>query len=180
MIEESLRAAEVVRRLRDFFRTGATRLEALGTAELLAAATAPFAAKAAQAGVELVVENSPSIALFADRLQLEVVLRNLLSNAFESVAQRPAGARRVRVAVRPEGGGRVAICVEDSGPGISEASAARLFEAFSSSKAGGLGLGLLISRAIAEAHGGLLWAEVAEHGVFCLVLPTEGSTPHVG
>jgi signal transduction histidine kinase len=180
MIDESLRAAEVVRRLRDFFRTGATRLEALSTAELLAAASAPFAAKAAQSGVELVVDNSSSFALYADRLQLEVVLRNLLSNAFESVAQRPPGARRVCIAVRQEGAGRAAICVEDSGPGVSEATAARLFEAFASSKTSGLGLGLLISRAIVEAHGGQLWAEVAEHGIFRLVLPTEGNTHHAG
>ncbi len=176
MVAESFRAADVVRRLRDFFRTGATRLEPIALADLLATAVAPFAAKAERQGVELAVDPVPPWALLADRLQLEVVLRNLLSNAFDAVAGQPAGQRRISVSTHAEGAGRVCVRIEDSGPGISPGMAAQLFEAFQSSKANGLGLGLVISRAIAEAHGGNLWAEVAEHGLFKLVLPTEGAT----
>jgi two-component system sensor kinase FixL len=174
MIAESFRAADVVRRLRDFFQTGATRLEPITTGELLASAESSFTDKAKRQGIEFVFEPAPSFALLADRLQLEVVLRNLLSNAFDAVAEQSPGQRRVRVSVHPEGAGRVCIRIEDSGPGISGATAARMFEAFQSSKASGLGLGLVISRAIAEAHGGHLWAEVADHGLFRLVLPIEG------
>lgn len=176
MVAESFRAADVVRRLRDFFRTGATRLEPIALADLLATAVAPFAARAQRQGVELAVDPVSPYALLADRLQLEVVLRNLLSNAFDAVAGQPAGQRRISVSTHAEGGGRVCVRIEDSGPGISPGMAAQLFEAFQSSKANGLGLGLVISRAIAEAHGGNLWAEVAEHGLFKLVLPTEGAT----
>jgi signal transduction histidine kinase len=174
MVSESFRAADVVRRLRDFFRTGATRLEPIALGELLASAASSFAAKAQQQGIELAIDPAPPCALLADRLQLEVVLRNLLSNAFDAVAEQPAGQRRIRLSTHPEGAGRVCVRVEDSGPGLSGATAARLFEAFRSSKASGLGLGLVISRAIVEAHGGSLWAEVADHGLFKLVLPTEG------
>lgn len=174
MVSESFRAADVVRRLRDFFRTGATRLEPIALAELLASAASPFSAKAQQQGIELAVDPAPACLLLADRLQLEVVLRNLLSNAFDAVAEQPAGQRRIRLSAYPEGAGRVCVRVEDSGPGLSGATAARLFEAFQSSKASGLGLGLAISRAIVEAHGGNLWAEVTDHGLFKLVLPTEG------
>ena len=174
MIAESFRAADVVRRLRDFFRTGTTRLEPLTTGELLASVEPSFKDKAERQGIELVLELTPSFALLADRLQLEVVLRNLLSNAFDAAAEQSPGQRRVRVSVLPEGAGRVCIRIEDSGPGISGATATRMFEAFQSSKASGLGLGLVISRAIAEAHGGHLWAEVADHGLFRLRLPTEG------
>lgn len=174
MIAESYRAADVVRRLRDFFRTGATRLERVALADLLASAISPFAARAQQQAVEMVVDPTPECVLLADRLQLEVVLRNLLSNAFDAVAERPAGQRRIRLSARLEGIGRVCLGVEDSGPGLSGAAASRLFEAFQSSKASGLGLGLAISRAIVEAHGGSLWAEVGDHGVFRLELPTEG------
>ena len=174
MIAESFRAADVVRRLRDFFRTGSTRLELISTGELLASAESSFTAKAKRQGIEFVLETAPSFALLADRLQLEVVLRNLLSNAFDAVAEQPLRQRRVRVSVHPEGAGRVCIRIEDSGLGISGATAARMFEAFQSSKASGLGLGLVISRAIAEAHGGHLWAEEADHGLFRLVLPIEG------
>ena len=105
-----------------------------------------------------------------------MVLRNLLSNAFDAVSEQAEGKRRIRVAVHPESMGRVRVGVEDSGPGISEAVAARLFESFQSSKASGLGLGLVISRAIVEAHGGHLWVEVADHGLLRLELPTEGKT----
>ncbi len=174
MVAESFRAADVVRRLRDFFRTGATRLEPIALGDLLASAAAPFTAKAQQLGVELAIDPAPPCALLADRLQLEVVLRNLLSNAFDAVAEQPAGQRRIRLSAHPEGAGRVCVRVEDSGPGLSGATAARLFEAFRSSKASGLGLGLAISRAIVEAHGGHLWAEVTDHGLFKLVLPMEG------
>ncbi|MEK7737145.1 MAG: ATP-binding protein, partial [Pseudomonadota bacterium] len=152
----------------------ATRLERITLGELLASAAAPFTAKAQQQGIELAVDPAPPYALLADRLQLEVVLRNLLSNAFDAVAEQPAGQRRIRLSAHPEGAGRVCVRVEDSGPGLSGATAARLFEAFRSSKASGLGLGLAISRAIVEAHGGHLWAEVTDHGLFKLVLPMEG------
>jgi C4-dicarboxylate-specific signal transduction histidine kinase len=114
----------------------------------------------------------------ADRPQLEVVIRNLLANAFDAVAAQPQGERRVRLSAEPEGPDRVCIKVEDSGPGLSGTAAARLFEPFSSTKSSGLGLGLAISRAIAEAHGGSLRAEVGGHGVFRLLLPFERKASH--
>lgn len=174
MVSESYRAADVVRRLRDFFRTGATRLEAIALGDLLASVAAPFIVKAKQHSVELTIDPVPSCVLLADCLQLEVVLRNLLSNAFDAVAEQPSEHRRIRVLTHQEGVERVCICVEDSGPGLSGTKAARLFEVFQSSKASGLGLGLAISRAIVEAHGGSLQAEITDHGLFKLVLPTEG------
>jgi len=173
MVSESFRAAEVVRRLRDFFRTGTTRLEPVPLGELLPAAAAPFRARAAQGGVTLALTPAPEGIVMADRPQLEVVIRNLLSNAFDAVATQPSGTRRVSLSAEPEGPDRVCIRVEDSGPGLSGSAAARLFEPFSSTKSSGLGLGLAISRAIAEAHGGTLRAEVGDHGVFRLQLPFE-------
>lgn len=180
MVAESFRAADVVRRLRDFFRTGATQLERITLGNLLASAASPFSAKAQHQGIELAIDPAPPCVLLADRLQLEVVLRNLLSNAFDAVAERPAGQRCIRLSTHPEGAGRICVRVEDSGPGISGEMAARMFEAFQSSKASGLGLGLTISRAIVEAHGGHLWAEVTDHGLFKLVLPMEGKADDAG
>lgn len=179
MVSESFRAAEVVRRLRDFFRTGTTHLERVSLAELLPAATALFSARAAKDGVLLTVPPIPEAAVMADRLQIEVVIRNLLSNAFDAASTRPLGQRTVRLTAELEGADRVCIKVEDSGPGVSGMTVAGLFEPFSSSKSSGLGLGLAISRAIAEAHGGTLWAEVGSHGVFRLLLPIERSVAHV-
>lgn len=173
MRAEARRAGEVVRRLRDFFRTGATQLEAVPLAELVAAAAAHYQTKARQAGVRFCVAEVPELMLLADRLQLEVVLRNLLSNAFDAVAATDAGARQVLIRAERLPGERVSICVEDSGSGLGRQDLERAFESFHSSKSSGLGLGLVISRAIAETHGGSLWGEVADHGVFKLVLPIQ-------
>ena len=179
MVSESFRAADVVRRLRDFFRTGTTRLEPVSVAELLPAAAAPFLVRAAQAGVTLTLTRAPEGIVMADRPQIEVVIRNLLTNAFDAVAAQPPGNRRVRLSAEQEGPDRVCIKVEDSGPGVSGGAAARLFEPFRSTKSSGLGLGLAISRAIAEAHGGHLRAEVGGHGVFRLQLPFERKASNV-
>ncbi|RFP11890.1 sensor histidine kinase [Duganella sp. BJB475] len=178
MIAESGRAADVVRRLRDFFRTGAMKLEPVDAGQLVSGISQQFFAQLREHGVELVVGEIPPLAILADRLQLELVLRNLLANALEAVQEQPAGARRITVSgQRLDGkrkgakGGCLQLSVEDSGKGVSAALAARLFEPFVSSKASGLGLGLVLSRAIMEAHGGSLWAEVGEHGIFRLALP---------
>jgi signal transduction histidine kinase len=73
---------------------------------------------------------------------------------------------------------RVCIRIDDSGPGIGAMAATRLFEPFRSTKSSGLGLGLAISRSIAEAHGGRLWAEAEAHGLFKLTLPLEQGLAH--
>jgi signal transduction histidine kinase len=105
-----------------------------------------------------------------DRLQIELVLRNLLANALDAVRVRPAGQRNVSISAENIGG-KLRFTVEDSGEGLSQQVAARLFEPFVSTKASGMGLGLVLSRAIVEAHGGSLWAEVAAHGIFRFILP---------
>ena len=172
MIVESGRAAEVVRRLRDFFRTGALRLEPVQASALLAAITQQFFSQCREQGVELAVAQAPPVEVLADRIQIELVLRNLLANALDSVAACAPGQRRIVLSAQSVGGARLRITVEDSGAGVSEALSKRLFEPFVSSKASGLGLGLVLSRAIVEAHGGNLWAEVSDHGVFRFILPT--------
>lgn len=174
MVRESNRAAEVLHRLRDFFRTGTTRLEEVRLDALIEAAAAPFAARQQREAVVLTVQPIPPLRLLGDRLQLEVVLRNLIANAFDAVAACPPGERRIDIRAEREGDARVRIGIEDSGPGFDEAHLAGLFEGFRSTKSSGLGLGLMISRAITETHGGSLWAEVGDHGIFRLALPVEG------
>lgn len=171
MVTEANRAAAVVRRLRDFFQTGATHLEACDVEALLRAATQPFLQPAAAAGVVLEVVTTDRANVLADRIQVEIVLRNLIANALDAVVEQSGGTRHIRVVSSQRTPGRVLIRVEDSGPGISGPHSLRLFEPFHTSKSSGLGLGLTLSRAIAEAHGGQLWAEVGEHGVFNLELP---------
>ncbi|TFW30846.1 sensor histidine kinase [Duganella callida] len=177
MMAESSRAADVVRRLRDFFRTGAMKLEPVDAEQLVSNISQQFFTQLREHGVELEVAEMPPLAMLADRLQIELVLRNLLANALDAVQEQPAGQRRIMVSAqrldsqRLGKGSCLQLTVEDSGKGVSEELAGRLFEPFVSSKASGLGLGLVLSRAIMEAHGGSLWAEVASHGIFRMALP---------
>lgn len=173
MIGEAERAALVMRRLRDFFRTGATKLEQFALGELIASVVAPFREKAALSGMTFEIGEIPAVTIHGDQLQLGVVLRNLLANAYEAVAASPHAPGRVSLNTRIESGSRVVIEVADSGPGISGAIVNQLFEPFASTKSSGLGLGLAISRTIAEAHGGSLTAVLGSQGCFRLVLPIE-------
>jgi len=174
IVAESQRAGEVLARLRDFFRTGSTQLERVELHKLLESSVASFAEQARRTAIDLQLGAVPDCVLLADRLQLEVVLRNLLSNAFDAVTNQSHTARTVHVSAALESPGRVCIQVEDSGLGVTADAAARLFEPFESTKSSGLGLGLVISRAIVQTHGGSLWAEVRDHGMFKLTLPIEG------
>ena len=169
ILGEARRASEVVRRLRDFFREGRTRLERVPVAELLDTV-------GRQAGVEaLTVNGEPNLPdVLVDRLQIELVLRNLVSNAAEAVDAAP-GRGMISLSARRHDPQHVRIVVADNGPGISPAARQRVFEPFVSGKPTGMGLGLAVSRAIAEAHGGSLDAVPGPHGEFHLVLPVEAA-----
>ena len=172
MLQESRRAAEVVRRLRDFFRAGTTRLERLEAAELLAAVRRIGEQVIGARPIALEAAAEPGAPpLYVDRLQIELVIRNLIANAVEALEKDAGREKRVRVRVRRAGDGELAVEFVDSGPGLRGDMLERVFEPFVSGKPTGMGLGLAISRAIAEAHGGLLEARAAKHGEFHLVLP---------
>jgi signal transduction histidine kinase len=169
---EAERASEVVRRLRDFFRAGTTRLEEVSVEELLSAARQTAASTIEGGAVSFEIESPPQAPpLFVDRLQVEVVLRNLIANALESLAGTGLGGGRIRVVVERHDARHLRIVVADNGPGISAENRRGLFEPFVSGKPTGMGLGLAVSRAIAEAHGGSLEAARAAHGEFHLILP---------
>src|SRR5574341_699352 len=172
VLAEAQRASEVVRRLRDFFREGRTRLERVAVAELLESARRD----AARAKVEgLMVSGEPDLPdVLVDRLQIELVLRNLVSNAAEAIDPAP-GAGRIALSARRHDPQHVRIVVADNVPGIPASRRRRVFEPFVSGKLSGMGLGRAVSRAIAEAHGGTLDAVPGPHGAFHLVLPVEAA-----
>jgi two-component system, LuxR family, sensor kinase FixL len=170
MLRESQRAAEVVRRLRDFFRAGTTRLEPVAIDQLINIAR--MTAEAMDQHVQVTTElEQNTAAVYVDRLQIELVLRNLVSNAVEAVKDLPEERRRICVSAKREGAQFVVVTIRDSGPGVDPAHRESVFEPFVSGKSSGLGLGLAVSRAIAEAHGGMVVAPAAQHGEFRLTLP---------
>jgi C4-dicarboxylate-specific signal transduction histidine kinase len=161
-----------VGRLRDFFRSGTTRLEHVTVESLLARARRIGEKLDPSDEVNFRVESDAGTAvLLADRLQIELILRNLIANAFEAIANLPKGEKGVTVSARTEEGGRILFRITDTGPGLSPSARKLLFEPFSTTKPMGMGLGLAISQAIAEAHGGSLSAALTKQGEFHLLLP---------
>jgi PAS domain S-box-containing protein len=117
----------------------------------------------------------PTVA--GDPVQLQQVILNLLVNAGEAIARADGGKREVAIATTHRAPGLVEIAVRDSGVGVKESELARMFERFVSTKPGGLGMGLAISRSIVEAHGGRIRAAVnPDRGLTVYVeLPCEGA-----
>jgi signal transduction histidine kinase len=117
-------------------------------------------------GVALETQLSAQVPIvLADRIQLQQVILNLIMNAIEAMRGVSAGLRVLAVSSEPAAATEIVIAVRDSGPGFDPQSLDRLFEAFYTTKANGLGLGLAISRRIIEAHGGRLWASAnVPHG----------------
>jgi len=105
-------------------------------------------------------------------VQLQRVVLNLLRNALDSMSAVDDRPRQLIIRTTMSEPGHVTLAVQDSGPGVDPANLERIFDAFYSTKPGGLGMGLSVCRAIVEAHGGKLWATVGAPGaVFQLILP---------
>lgn len=113
----------------------------------------------------------PSV--MGDRVQLQQVILNLVLNAAEAMSMVDDCPKELLIRTARTDSGDVLLAVEDSGPGIDPANLERVFEAFYSTKPGGMGMGLAICRAIIGAHGGELWASqgVPRGAVFQFTLP---------
>jgi C4-dicarboxylate-specific signal transduction histidine kinase len=98
-------------------------------------------------------------AIDANPMQIQQVLINLLTNAFDSMDNAPSDRRKVQVATEHDGNGTVSVRVRDHGPGIPDSARERLFEQFFTTKDDGLGMGLAIVRSNVEAHGGTVRVE---------------------
>ena len=112
-----------------------------------------------------------------DRIQLQQVLLNLITNAIDSMAAKD-GARVLRVRSQVDDGGGVIVSVADTGTGIGSQELERIFNPLFTTKSGGMGMGLSICRSIIEAHDGQLWAapNKPEGAVFQFMLLADGAT----
>ena len=108
-----------------------------------------------------------------DRVQLQQVVLNLIVNAVEAMGSVQEGPRELSISTEQIQANGVRVAVRDTGPGIDAGHLERVFEAFYTTKSGGVGMGLSICRSIIDAHGGRLWAEANEphSSVFQFTLP---------
>ena len=176
--QESSRAGQYLRRMREFFRTGAMREERVDVASLFSSTHAQFRDRLVLGSIEWVTTIEPGLpAVRADAVQIGAVLGNLVANACDALASTPS-PRRIQCKahlVRGQDPPKVRIEVMDSGPGVPELLRERLFTPLATSKPGGMGLGLALSRSITERQGGHLWFDAGrERTTFCLDLPAYG------
>lgn len=110
-----------------------------------------------------------------DRVQLQQVILNLLMNGIDAMKKVTDGPRELLISSSLEAAGYVLVAVQDTGAGLEPESSERVFEAFYTTKAEGLGMGLAICRSIIEAHGGRLWAGANDPSgaVFQFRLPSD-------
>jgi signal transduction histidine kinase len=136
--------------------------------------------QAATSNVLVNLELRPDLPLvLGDRIQLQQVILNLITNGIEAtsgVSERP---RRLSVRSQALAADQVQISAIDTGVGVSPELMTRLFEPFFTTRAQGIGMGLPISQSIIEAHGGRLWAESSlnQGSVFQFTLPYTASVP---
>ena len=154
------RAGEVVRRLRLLLKRGEIQFQPLAANELVDEVLKLLRGELIDRGVIAHAELAPNLpTLQADKVQLQQVLINLVTNACDAMVDVPRERRSVTIRTALDGDDFVLISVFDSGPGIAEEKLEQVFEPFFTSKPNGMGLGLSVCRTIANAHKGKLWAE---------------------
>lgn len=169
--EQSIRAGQIIRHLREFVTKGETEKRTESLRQLVEEAGALALVGSRERGVRTVFDfTSDNDQVFVDRIQIQQVLTNLMRNAIEAMKQ--TEKKEIRVSVCSDKMGLLTVTVEDSGPGIAPEVAQDIFRPFTTTKAGGMGIGLSISRRIVEAHGGEM--TVSKSGLggasFCFTL----------
>ena len=159
-IRDGNRASDVITRLRSLFSKKDFTLEPLdlneATREVIALSLSELQRNRVIVQSEL-ADDLPSIT--GDRVQLQQVLLNLLRNASDAMVGVDDRPRQLLIRTESEGRDHVRVTVRDAGVGIERQGMDKLFDAFYTTKSGGMGIGLSVSRSIVERHRGRLWAE---------------------
>jgi len=171
--DESHRAGQIIRRMRDYVKKATPNRSTLDVSELVDEVFELLRSDLWHADISFNSHVEPGLPnVLADRVQVQQLLLNLMRNAIEAMEHCPSGPRELTVRVRTKNHA-VETTVTDSGPGLPEGRADHLFETFYSTKLGGMGMGLSISRSIVEIHGGRIWARQNPHqgATFAFTLP---------
>jgi two-component system, LuxR family, sensor kinase FixL len=153
--KQALRAGDIIRHLREFVTRGDTEKHQEDIRKLVEEAGALALVGSRERGVKSVFDYPVGDgSVIVDRVQIQQVLINLMRNAMDAMKDSPV--RELTVSVKGPHDGELTIAVSDTGPGISDDIAPQLFQPFVTSKPGGMGIGLSISKRIIESHGGTI------------------------
>ena len=175
LIMNGHRASEVLQRIRALIGGSPPRKEQFNINEMIVEAVALTRVEVERHNVSLQVQLSDELpSVPGDRIQLQQVILNLLVNAIEAMRDSKEQQRNLLVSSRKNDSNSVLVAVRDSGPGLALEDLDRVFEAFHTTKADGMGMGLAISRSIITAHEGRLWATngTPSGAIFQFTLPT--------
>jgi PAS domain S-box-containing protein len=176
IVRDANRAGDVIGRTRDLIKKAPPRTNNMDMNEAVREVIELIRGEAVKNGVSLQMELGKGLPLIkGDRVQLQQVVLNLIINAVQAMGGVADGAREVLITTAQAEPNGVLVAVKDSGPGLAPASLERLFEAFYTTKPGGLGMGLSICRSILEAHEGRLWVtdNLPRGAVFQFILPLD-------
>jgi PAS domain S-box-containing protein len=174
IIREGHRASEVIRRIRALAQKTDPQTAWLDLNDLIREVVALMHSEVRQQRVALRTELSVALPpVLGDRIQLQQVILNLVINGIEAMAAVTDRPREGRIRSQRHEANNVLVAVRDAGIGLDPQQMVRLFDAFFTTKPGGMGMGLSISRTIIEAHGGRLWAapNAGPGATFQFILP---------
>jgi C4-dicarboxylate-specific signal transduction histidine kinase len=175
-IKDATRAAEIISRVRHLFKKGTPQRELVDVNEIIREMVVLLRSEATRYSISVRTNLMDSPAhVMGDRLQLQQVLMNLIVNSIDAM-RNVNGTRELTINSQPGESDELVISISDTGVGIAPQQADQIFNAFFTTKPEGTGMGLRISRSIAEAHGGRLWAAMSSSGgaTFHLSLPVRG------
>jgi C4-dicarboxylate-specific signal transduction histidine kinase len=178
--QQGTRASDVVRRIRAMFTKATPERTRVQVNELIREVGALMQTEASRNQVEMQTELATDLpASTGDWVQLQQVMVNLITNGIEAMSAVTDRPRRLLIRSEIQGQDEVLVAVRDSGVGIEPRNDRRIFDAFFTTKAQGMGMGLSISHSIVEAHGGRLWASTnSDYGAtFQFTLPADRETP---
>jgi signal transduction histidine kinase len=178
-IRDTERACEVIARLRGLFGKRGGKTESVDLNGAAREVIALSLSELHRRQVTLRTELAADLPLITgDRVQLQQVILNLLLNAAEAMIPIEDRPRQLLIRTEFDAADQARLTVQDSGVGFEPQEAPRLFEAFYTTKSGGMGIGLSVSRSIIETHGGRLWAELnaGPGATFAFSVPTRGNT----
>jgi PAS domain S-box-containing protein len=163
IIKNDTRASEVIHRIRDLIKKAPPRQDLLEINEPIREVIGLTHAEAMKNRISVTAALADGLPLVrGDRVQLQQVMLNLILNAIEALNGVSDGEREVLISTGAAASGDVLVTVRDSGPGLDLPSIERVFEAFYTTKATGMGMGLSICRSIVDAQGGRMWASMNE------------------